>query len=221
MLAAIRRASSRGAYSFRGPVSGVFFRARVARQPTNTNAMRAAAKIANCRSSANLFFRSLLSAEARACDRSLPACRAAAAAPGRHVDCRDCSAGKASPHRTNRQVTVAGASVPATSRSQLQLSRLCRAASRWCDVTVLGLGSRARSSSRITTPGRLSKPPHETVQLRGRTPALGPLIAAFCHSEDFPVHAAIVADSLARLGTAGGPKTIHARPYWRPIAYRR
>jgi hypothetical protein len=36
--------------------------------------------------------------------------------------------------------------------------------------------------------------------------ALDPLIAAFCHSEDFPVHAAIVADSLDRLGTAGAPK---------------
>jgi hypothetical protein len=75
---------------------------RVARQPTNTNAARMATKIANCISSAMLLLHSFLSAEARACDRSLPACRAVIAAPARHVDCRDCSEDKASPHRTNR-----------------------------------------------------------------------------------------------------------------------
>ena len=49
-----------------------------------------------------LFLRSLLSAEARACHRSLPACRVATAAPARHVDLRDCNAGRASPHRTSK-----------------------------------------------------------------------------------------------------------------------
>lgn len=86
-----------------GPMSWRFFGARVARQPMNTNAATTGAKIANCRSSAMLFLRSLLSAAVRACDRSPPACWVATAAPARHVDLRDCNAGRASPHRTNRR----------------------------------------------------------------------------------------------------------------------
>ena len=57
MLAAIRRATRSAVYSFAGPGLGVFFGARVARQPTNTNAMRTATKIPNCSMSFMLILR--------------------------------------------------------------------------------------------------------------------------------------------------------------------
>ena len=55
MLTAIRRATKSGVYSFAEPVLGIFFRARVARQPQTTNTIKTARKIPSCSLSTNAF----------------------------------------------------------------------------------------------------------------------------------------------------------------------
>ena len=91
-----------GAYTFRWPVSGRLFGARVTRQPQTTNAAMTAAKITNCSSSA-MFFSVRFSVP-----RSVLVSDHHPHAGGNRGHLRDmstcaiCNAGRACPHRTSK-----------------------------------------------------------------------------------------------------------------------
>jgi hypothetical protein len=93
MFAAIQRATRRAVYSFAEPVLGVFFGARVARQPMTTNAIRTATKIPNCSMSTMLILRRPEWGGIKSCAGSLADLQSLVAPTGRIWRPRRCQSG--------------------------------------------------------------------------------------------------------------------------------